>query len=42
MDIKENKKYPPLLFAAVRSNNDVAVKALLEHGAIPTVKFHGR
>ena len=42
MDINESKGYPPLLFAAVICNNELAVRALLESGASPTVKFHGR
>ena len=41
-DASEGKDYPPLLFAAVKSSNEVAVKALLENGAAPTIKHHGR
>ena len=42
IDVSEDDTYPPLLFAAVKSGNEVAVKALLENGAAPTIKHHGR
>ena len=34
--------YPPLLFAAVKSNNAQIVRVLLENGASPTAKYRGR
>ena len=34
--------YPPLLFAAVKSNNEQIVKVLLENGVAPTAKYRGR
>ena len=42
IDTGEGKDYPPLLFAAVKSSNEVAVRALLEDGAAPTIKHRGR
>ena len=42
MTITEENGYPPLLFAAVKSGNKLAVRLLLENGAAPNAKFHGR
>lgn len=42
IDTSEDDNYPPLLFAAVKSGNEVAVKALLENGAAPTIKYRER
>lgn len=42
MTITEEKGYPPMLFAAVKSGNELAVRLLLENGAAPTAKFRGR
>lgn len=41
-DVCDNRDYPSSLFAAVKSGNELAVQALLENGADPTVKFRGR
>ena len=42
MTITEEKGYPPLLFVAVKSGNELAVGYLLENGAAPTTKFRRR
>lgn len=40
--ITEDEGYPPVLFAAVKSGNELAVRLLLENGTTPTAKFRGR
>jgi ankyrin repeat protein len=40
--ITEEKGYPPLLFAAAKSGNELAVRLLIENGATPNAKFRGR
>ena len=42
MTITEENGYPPLVFAAVKSGNELAVRLLLENGAAPNAKFRGR
>ena len=43
MTITEEEGYPPLLFAAVKSGNELAVRLLLENGAAPpNTMFRGR
>ena len=42
VSITEAEGYPPLLFAAVKSGNELAVRGLLDNGVAPTAKFRGR